>query len=83
MNLLAKTGGKLSGLLFKKLPENSGMRLRFPAPFISSDRTLPPVASKPFRERYPEFIKGEETQPTVLFLPVAASIICTQAVVTP
>ncbi len=25
------------------------------------------MASKPFRERYPEFIKGEETQPTVLF----------------
>lgn len=67
MNVLAKTGGKLSGLLFKKLPEDSGMRLRFPAPFITADRTLPAVTSKPFRERHPEFIKGEENQPTVLF----------------
>lgn len=67
MNILAKTGGKLSGLLFKKLPENSGMRLRFPAPFITSDRTLPPVTSQPFRERHPEFIPGDKSQPTVLF----------------
>jgi glycolate oxidase iron-sulfur subunit len=67
MNLLAKTGGRLSGLLFKKLPENSGLRLRFPAPYISADRTLPPVARVPFRERHPETIKGEAGRPTVLF----------------
>ena len=51
MNVLAKSGGTLSSLLFKKLPEESGLHLRFPAPFISSDRTLPPIAAKPFRER--------------------------------
>lgn len=67
MDVLAKSGGKLSKLLFKKLPENSGLRLRFPAPFISADRTLPPVTSKPFRDRHPEFIKGDADQPTVLF----------------
>lgn len=67
MDLLAKTGGRLSSLLFKKLPENSGLRLRFPAPFISSDRTLPPLTSKPFRDRHPELIKGEDGQPAVLF----------------
>ena len=67
MDVLAKTGGKLSGLLFKRLPEDSGMRLRFPAPFITSDRTLPPIASKPFRDRVPEFIEGKAGQPTVLF----------------
>lgn len=67
MNLLAKGGGALSSVLFKKLPENSGLRLRFPAPFISSDRTLPPLTGKPFRERHPEFIQGEKGQPTVLF----------------
>lgn len=67
MNVLAKTGGKLSGLIFKKLPENSGMQLRFPAPFITSDRTLPAVTSKPFRERVPELIPGEAGKPRVLF----------------
>lgn len=67
MDLLAKSGGKLSSLLFKKLPDDSGMRLRFPAPFIASDRTLPPVAAKPFRDRHPEQIKGDAGQPTVLF----------------
>ncbi len=67
MNLLAKSGGKLSHLLFKKIPESSGLRLRFPAPYISADRTLPPVTAKPLRERFPEVIPGKEGAPTVLF----------------
>jgi len=67
MNALAKTGGTLSALLFKKLPEDSGLRLRFPAPFIASDRTLPPIAAKPFRERHPEIIAGRPGRPTVAF----------------
>lgn len=67
MNLLAKSGGTLSSLLFKKLPENSGLRLRFPAPYIEQDRTLPPITAKPFRERVPEVIPGNPQQPTVLF----------------
>ncbi len=67
MNLLAKSGGTLSSLLFKTLPENSGLRLRFPAPYLEQDRTLPPVTAKPFRERVPEVIHGEPHQPTVLF----------------
>ena len=67
MNLLAKGGGAFSKLLFKKVPENSGLRLRFPAPFISSDRTLPPLTAKPFRERHPEVIPGVAGQPKVLF----------------
>ncbi len=67
MNLLAKSGGALSSLLFKKLPENSGLRLRFPAPYLEQDRTLPPITAKPFRERVPEIIPGDPQQPTVLF----------------
>jgi glycolate dehydrogenase iron-sulfur subunit len=67
MNVLAKAGGTLSSLLFKQLPENSGLKLRFPAPYITSDRTLPPVVAKPFRERVPEHIPGQENAPTVLF----------------
>jgi len=67
MNFLAKTGGALSTLLFEKLPENSGLRLRFPAPYLEEGRTLPPLTAKPFRERVPERIEGEPGRPTVLF----------------
>ncbi|BCR06680.1 glycolate oxidase iron-sulfur subunit [Desulfuromonas versatilis] len=67
MNALAKTGGALSSLLFKKLPENSGLRLRFPAPYLDAERTLPPIAAKPFRETVPELIPGREGMPTVAF----------------
>ncbi len=67
MNLLAKSGGTLSALLFKKLPEDSGLRLRFPAPYLEQDRTLPPITAKPFRERVPEIILGDPLQPTVAF----------------
>ncbi|MDH3998048.1 MAG: (Fe-S)-binding protein, partial [Desulfuromonadales bacterium] len=67
MNLLAKTGGVFSSLLFEKLPESSGLRLRFPAPYIEKGRTLPPITSKPFREQHPERIEGQADQPTVTF----------------
>ncbi|TYO96663.1 glycolate oxidase iron-sulfur subunit [Geothermobacter ehrlichii] len=67
MNALAKTGGALSSLLFRKLPENSGLRLRFPLPYLESGRTLPPLSARPFRERHPERIAGEASQPTVAF----------------
>src|SRR5512133_1687086 len=59
MNLAAKTSGALSALLFKKIPEQSGLRLRFPAPYLEEGRTLPPLTAKPFRERVPEVIPGE------------------------
>ena len=67
MNLLAKGAGAFSKLLFKQVPEQSGLRLRFPAPFITADRTLPPIAAKPFRERCEENIPGKTDMPTVLF----------------
>lgn len=67
MNALAKTGGRFSTLLFKQLPKNSGLRLRFPAPYLAADRTLPPIAAKPFRERVPELIEGKAGMPTIAF----------------
>ena len=67
LNLLAKGGGVFSSLLFKKIPEQSGLRLRFPAPMIHSDRTLPPLTVNPLRERHPEIIPGAAGKPTVLF----------------
>jgi glycolate oxidase iron-sulfur subunit len=67
MNVLAKSGGKLSGLLFRKLPNDSGLRLRFPAPYLESGRTLPPITPRPFRERVPERIEGQSGRPRVAF----------------
>ncbi|PLX81604.1 MAG: (Fe-S)-binding protein [Desulfuromonas sp.] len=67
MNLLAKAGGTFSSLLLQKLPENSGLRLRFPAPYLDADRTLPPITGKPFRERVPETIPGNSAAPTIAF----------------
>lgn len=67
MNTLAKSGKAFSWLLFKKIPEKSGLHLRFPTPFVSRDRTIPEIAEKPFRERHPEIIPGEAGKPTVVF----------------
>lgn len=67
MNTLAKSGKAFSWLLFKKIPEKSGLHLRFPTPFVSRDRTIPEIAEKPFRERHPELIPGEAGKPTVVF----------------
>ena len=67
MNLLARTSGMFSSMLFKKLPENSGLRLRFPAPYLEKGRTVPPIVAKPFRDRHPEIIEGKSGQPTVAF----------------
>ncbi len=67
MNVLAKTGGRMAKLLFKKVPENSGLRLRFPLPYLDPDRTLPEFTARPFRERVPEVIEGEIGKPTVAF----------------
>ena len=67
MHLLARTSGKFSSLLFKRLPENSGLRLRFPAPYLEKGRTVPPIVTKPFRDRHPEVIAGQPGQPTVAF----------------
>jgi glycolate oxidase iron-sulfur subunit len=63
----ARGASALSTLLFRKVPEQSGLRLRFPAPFIAPDRTLPEIAAKPFRERHPELIPGEKGKPLVAF----------------
>ena len=56
MDLLAKSGGHMEKLLFRKVPEHSGLRLRFPVPFIAKDRYLPEMTPKPLRERVPEYI---------------------------
>jgi len=67
MKLMARMGNLFSWLVFRKVPEKSGLRLRFPAPYIRGDRTIPKVAPRFLRDAHPEFIPGEPGKPTVAF----------------
>jgi glycolate oxidase iron-sulfur subunit len=67
MNLLTRLGRMFSWLVFRKVPQNSGLRLRFPSPYISRDRTIPEIAPRAFRQSHPEFIAGDEDKPLVTF----------------
>ncbi len=66
MNTLSKSGALLSPLLLKKVPESSGLRLRFPAPLMK-DRTMPKIAFKNLFDRVPEYIEGRPSKPVVGF----------------
>ena len=67
MKLMVWLGKTFSWLVFRRVPEKSGLRLRFPAPYIKRDRTIPKIASKAFRDQYPEFIPGDKDKPQVVF----------------
>lgn len=54
-------------LLFRKVPASSGLRLRFPLPFIGGQRHFPKIASKPFLVRHAEIIKGEPGRPRIVY----------------
>jgi glycolate oxidase iron-sulfur subunit len=68
---IMKTGAYLAAILtpflFRKVPVTSGLRLRFPVPFVSRNRFFPKIVSKPFTGRYSEVIQGEKGKPVVLF----------------
>lgn len=57
----------LSPLVFRKVPGTSGLRLRFPLPYIGRKRFFPKIATTPFLERHPEVIPGEPEKPRVLY----------------
>ncbi len=67
MKLGAKAASLLGPLFFKKVPENSGLRLRFPLPFIGNKRYIPKIAKKSFMEQYPEVIEGRPDKPRIIF----------------
>jgi glycolate oxidase iron-sulfur subunit len=53
--------------LFRKVPASSGLRLRFPLPFVGGKRHLPRIAAKPFLHRYPEVIPGVPGKPRIVY----------------
>ena len=67
MNFGALTASILGPLFFRKVPATSGLRLRFPMPFLGNTRNIPKIDPKPFLSRYPEVIEGEPGKPRVVF----------------
>jgi glycolate oxidase iron-sulfur subunit len=67
MNGLSKGGALLSPLLLKKVPESSGLRLRFFSAPGMQDRTVPKIAFRNLFDRLPEFIEGQPDKPLVGF----------------
>lgn len=57
----------LGPLLFRKVPASSGLRLRFPLPFIGGQRHFPKLAAKPFLTRHPEIIVGGAGRPRIIY----------------
>lgn len=66
MKSLTKTGALFSPLVMKKIPDTSGLRLRFPFPAMQ-DRTIPRIAFRNLFNRVPEFIEGNPDKPVVGF----------------
>ncbi len=68
---IMKTGAFLAAMLnpffFRKVPGTSGLRLRFPLPFIGRDRHIPKIVAKPFLDRHPEVSPGEPDKPRILY----------------
>jgi glycolate oxidase iron-sulfur subunit len=67
MNMGAWMAGLLGPLFFRKVPATSGLRLRFPVPFLGNKRHIPTIAKKPFMDRHPEVIPGEPGKPRIVF----------------
>ncbi|MDD2364650.1 MAG: (Fe-S)-binding protein [Desulfuromonadaceae bacterium] len=67
MKMGAKMASLLGPMFFKKVPENSGLRLRFPMPFVGNQRFIPQVAKNNFIDRHPEVIPGEPGKPRIAF----------------
>lgn len=66
MKSVTKGGALVAPLLLKKVPESSGLRLRFSAVSMK-DRSFPAPAFKNLFERLPEFIEGSADGPAVGF----------------
>ncbi|MGD9947784.1 MAG: (Fe-S)-binding protein [Desulfobulbus sp.] len=64
LKTLIKGADLLSPLLFKKIPESSGLRLRF-SPDLLKNRSLPPLPDHTLFDRVPEFLQGQADKPVV------------------
>ncbi|WP_414652423.1 (Fe-S)-binding protein [Geomonas sp.] len=67
MKMGAFAASILGPLFFKKVPATSGLRLRFPMPFLGGTRHIPQIAKDPFMTRHPEVIEGQPGKPRIAF----------------
>jgi glycolate oxidase iron-sulfur subunit len=67
MKFGALAASVLGPLFFRKVPATSGLRLRFPMPFLGNSRHIPQIARKPFMKRHPEVIEGLPGKPRIVF----------------
>ena len=67
MNMGALAASVLGPIFFRKVPATSGLRLRFPIPFLGGSRHIPEIAGKSFMKRHPEVIEGEPGKPRIVF----------------
>lgn len=67
MNMGAAMAAIMGPLFFRRVPANSGLRLRFPLPFVGGKRHIPELARKPFMSRHPEIIPGEPGKPRIIY----------------
>ncbi len=66
MKTLSKGGALLSPLVLKKVPDSSGLRLRFSLAGMKG-RTVPQMALRNLFDRVPEFTQGNPEKPIVGF----------------
>lgn len=66
MKTLSKGGALFSPVVLKKIPESSGLRLRFPVPLMKN-RTVPRIAFRNLFDRVPEYTEGRPAKPVVGF----------------
>jgi glycolate oxidase iron-sulfur subunit len=59
MKLVLKGGASLQHLFMEKIPEESGLRLRFPVPLLDRRRFIPPLAPNPFLEIHSGWVRAE------------------------
>ncbi len=52
LDLVMRTGRTFQGLVFKRIPSDSGIRRRVPLPLVTKDRTLPGLARTFFTDRF-------------------------------
>ncbi len=63
--MLLKTSSLFQGLVFKRVPRESGLHLRFSLPYLGRDRLIPPLANPSFLSRHGERIDGTKGQKKV------------------
>ncbi len=69
MPLLIKGAASFQGLFLQQIPEESGLRLRFPVPGIDERRLIPPLAFDSFLDLHHGWVRAEnETKRVGLFV---------------